>query len=220
MPDTPSCNHLMTPQATKLAQPAGDAADKKIVALTFDDGPSTTSTDEILALLDKYGIKATFFVVGEQVSYKGERTRAAFDAGHLVENHSYTHPEFSSLSADDMADQIDRTTAQITGVGAPTPTYFRPPYGDGDGASLAQILSDRGMTPVYWTIDSRDWELDDVEQIHQNVLSDLQAQWDNGNLTNIVLFHDIQPHTPSIVDLVIPDLQNAGVEFVRIDAIA
>lgn len=220
MADTPCCTHMQAPPAGAHASASSDEADTtRRVALTFDDGPSTTSTDQILALMNKYGIKTTFFVVGQMVENNGERSKAASDAGHLVQNHSFTHPEFSKLSADQMASEIDRTTAAMEALGLPAPVYFRPPYGDGDGATLAGILDERGLTPVYWTIDSRDWELPDVEQIHQNVLADLQAQWDRSNLTNIVLFHDIQAHTPAVVDLLIPDLVAAGCQFVRIDEI-
>jgi peptidoglycan/xylan/chitin deacetylase (PgdA/CDA1 family) len=195
--------------------------DTKRIALTFDDGPSgTESTESILALLDKYGVKATFFVVGTMIQANPDKVTAAYDAGHLIENHSRTHPEFSKLSADEMAAEIDSVTTQIRDLGIPDPDYFRPPYGDGDGATLSTILDERGLTPVYWTIDSRDWEIPDAETVHQNVLRDLRNAWGAGRLTNIILFHDIQPHTPDVIDALIPDLQDEGCEFVQVDAIA
>ena len=216
----PCCTHLLKPPPMTFRRPAAASLDEpNRVALTFDDGPSTTSTDEVLALMEKYGIKTTFFVVGQMVANNGARSKRALDAGHLIANHSFTHPEFSKLSADAMASEIDSTTEAMAAFDIPAPQYFRPPYGDGDGSTLAQILDERGMTPVYWTIDSRDWELPSVDQIYQNVIADLQAQWDRSNFTNIVLFHDIQAHTPAVIDLVIPDLIAAGCDLVRIDEI-
>jgi peptidoglycan-N-acetylglucosamine deacetylase len=196
----------------------GDSS--KLIALTFDDGPSgSDSTERILAVLDKYGVSATFCVVGTMIDNNADKVVAEFQAGHLIENHSRTHPEFSTLDYDHMAQEIDSVTAQIEGLGIPTPDYFRPPYGDGDGATLAQVLSERGLTPLYWSIDSRDWEIPDAETVHRNVMNDLQAEWDAGKLSNIILFHDIQPHTPDVIDALIPDLQSAGCEFVLVDAI-
>lgn len=192
----------------------------KLIALTFDDGPSgSDSTENILAVLEKYGIEATFCVVGQMMDYNAEKVSAEHDAGHLIVNHSRTHPEFSTLTYDQMCEEIDTTTKQITDLGIPTPDYFRPPYGDGDGATLTQVLSERGLTPLYWTIDSRDWEIPDAETVHQNVLSDLRNAWDAGTQDNIILFHDIQPHTADVIDALIPDLQNEGCTFVQVDAL-
>ena len=138
----------------------------------------------------------------------------------LIENHSRTHPEFSRLSEAQMIDEIDSVTASIEALGIPAPLYFRPPYGDGDGSTLTNLLADRGLTPVYWTIDSRDWEIPDAAVVHANVLRDLRNAWNASRLTNVVLFHDIQPHTPDVIALVIPDLIDEGCEFVLVDAVA
>ncbi len=223
MADVRYCDHMQSHESmhsTRVSTAANDDGTKRI-ALTFDDGPSgSSSTEEILALLDKYGIKATFFLVGQMIDANPDKVTAEFNAGHLIENHSRTHPEFSTLSRDQMVDELDTVTAQIRDLGIPQPQYFRPPYGDGDGSTLTALLEERGLTAVYWNIDSRDWEIHDVDTVHQNVLSDLQSAWDASRLTNVILFHDIQPHTPSVVDLLIPDLQNAGCQFVLIDAIA
>jgi len=230
MGGAPYCNHMQSPPATQTAAFAsaagggdgngnGDDAVKRI-ALTFDDGPSgSDSTENILALLEKYDIKATFCVVGMMIDNNPDKVTAEFDAGHLIENHSRTHPEFSSLTADQMAGEIDYVTQQLRDLGIPDPDYFRPPYGDGDGAALATILNERGLTPLYWTIDSRDWEIPDAETVHQNVLRDLRNAWDAGRMDNIILFHDIQPHTPNVIDALIPDLQDEGCEFVFVDAL-
>lgn len=223
MGGAPYCNHMQSPPGVQtVASVTGGSAgaDAKRIALTFDDGPSgTESTENILALLEKYDIKATFCVVGSMIANNPGKVVAESDAGHLIENHSRTHPEFSSLTPDQMADEIDSVTQQLRDLGIDDPDYFRPPYGDGDGAALATILSERGLTPLYWTIDSRDWEIPNAETVHQNVLNDLRNAWNAGLLDNIILFHDIQPHTPDVIDALIPDLQDEGCEFVLVDAI-
>lgn len=223
MGGAPYCNHMQSPpglQIAALASADSAGGDVKRIALTFDDGPSgSDSTENILALLEKYGIKATFCVVGTMIANNPGKVVAESDAGHLIENHSRTHPEFSSLTPDQMAGEIDSVTQQLRDLGIDDPEYFRPPYGDGDGAALATILDQRGLTALYWTIDSRDWEIPDAETVHQNVLRDLRSAWDAGRLDNVILFHDIQPHTPDVIDALIPDLQDERCEFVLVDEI-
>jgi peptidoglycan/xylan/chitin deacetylase (PgdA/CDA1 family) len=231
MADVPRCDHmlfhpppLLVPSlrraALSLRSTAAEAGTKR-VALTFDDGPSgTSSTESVLDVLDTYGINATFFVVGLMIERNPDKVKSAFDRGHLIENHSRTHPEFSTLGEAQMIEEIDSVTAQIEALGIPTPQYFRPPYGDGDGSTLTNLLADRGLTPVYWTIDSRDWEIPNAETVYANTLRDLRNAWGAGQLTNIVLFHDIQSHTPSVIEMLIPDLVGEGCEFVMVDAVA
>lgn len=193
----------------------------RLVALTFDDGPSDgDSTDRILAILNNYGISATFCVVGRQVESHPGKVTAEYRAGHLIENHSRTHREFSTLTYGQMVDEIDSVTAQIQGLGIPAPRYFRPPCGDGDGETLDRVLNERGLTALYWSIDSRDWEIHDVDTVHDNVLRDLRAGWDAGRRKDIVLFHDTQAPTPQVVDRLIPELLAEGCHFVLADAIA
>jgi peptidoglycan/xylan/chitin deacetylase (PgdA/CDA1 family) len=212
------CTHVIPCPAMTLEHPENA---KKRIALTFDDGPSQSgSSDEILALLDKYGVKATFFVVGSMIEANPDQVQREHDAGHLIENHSVTHPEFSGLSEDQMIEEIDQVSQQIEDLGIPRPDYFRPPYGDQDGDTLSTILEERGLIAVLWTIDSRDWEISDPDVVHDNVMSDLRDAWDRDELTNIILFHDIQAHTPAVIDRLIPDLLAEDCEFVQIDAIA
>lgn len=192
----------------------------KRIALTFDDGPSEgDSTDTILAILEKYGIAATFCVVGRMVERYSDKVVAEYRAGHLIENHSQTHPEFSRLTYDEMADEIDSVTAQIERLGIPASKYFRPPYGDGDGVALATILNDRGLTPLYWSIDPLDWAIDDAGTVHRNAMAALRASWNFGRFANIMLFHDTLPHTARVIDILIPELQAEGCRFVLVDAI-
>ena len=200
---------------------AQSADSQKRVALTFDDGPSQSgSTDQILALLDGFGIKATFFVVGMQVEANPDQVRRAFDAGHLIANHSVSHPEFSTLSRNGMVAEVDPVNSRLEALGIPSPLFFRPPYGDRDGSDLADVLAERTMRSVLWTIDSRDWEIHDADVVYRNVLRDLRKAWQREALTNIVLFHDIQPHTPSVIESLVPDLIDEGCEFVQVDAVA
>ncbi len=218
MADVPCCTNVQPAPKMLLSQAVG--GDKRI-ALTFDDGPSGSgSTDQVLDLLDRFAIKATFFVVGQQVDANPDRVRRAFDSGHLIANHSVSHPAFSTLSRARMVAEIDSVNAGLADLGIPVPVFFRPPYGDRDGTDLSETLDERTMRAVLWTIDSRDWEIHDAPTVHRNVLRDLRQAWQRDELTNIVLFHDIQPHTPSVVESLIPDLVDEGCTFVTVDAVA
>ncbi|GAC1475663.1 MAG: hypothetical protein PVSMB8_00500 [Vulcanimicrobiaceae bacterium] len=218
MADVACCTHV---EPAPRIFPAASVDSQKRIALTFDDGPSGSgSTEQILALFDRFGIRATFFVVGRQVEANPAQVRRAFDAGHLISNHSVSHPQFSNLTRDDMVAEVDPVNAALEALGIPVPRYFRPPYGDRDGSDLADVLDERTMRSVLWTIDSRDWEIHDADTVYRNVLRDLRQAWQQGNATNIVLFHDIQPHTPSVVESLIPDLVDDGCAFVQVDAVA
>ena len=102
---------------------------EKVIALTFDDGPTAAYTNEILAILDQYGVKATFFVIGREVEENPEYARSIVEAGHELGNHSWSHPNMSLLSLDRIADEIERTDAAIRAVGYEGELHFRPPFG-------------------------------------------------------------------------------------------
>ncbi|MET7688153.1 polysaccharide deacetylase family protein [Streptomyces sp. NPDC005483] len=106
-----------------------DCAKVTCVALTFDDGPSATSTATLLTHLAQYHARATFFTVGQNVVAHPALVRAEVRAGHEVGNHSYSHPDLTKLGAEQVAYQLNRTSAAIKAATGTAPTLFRPPYG-------------------------------------------------------------------------------------------
>jgi peptidoglycan/xylan/chitin deacetylase (PgdA/CDA1 family) len=131
------------------------AAATRHVWLTFDDGPHPTNTDKVLATLAQHGIKATFFVVGENVKSRKAVVQRAFDAGHRIGNHSYSHPNLTTLSAVQVRDQIVKTEALIGSLLGKA-KLFRPPYG-AHNARVDQLISAHGYRSIFWNVDTEDW---------------------------------------------------------------
>ena len=105
------------------------ATGKKTVALTFDDGPHPKYTKEILALLNRYGIRATFFFIGENIVYYKSTAQAVVNAGHEIGNHTYSHPIFSKVTTEELANEIEKTDRLLADIGYKNSSLFRPPHG-------------------------------------------------------------------------------------------
>ncbi|MGW0836143.1 polysaccharide deacetylase family protein [Streptomyces prunicolor] len=154
---------------------------EKQIALTFDDGPSPYTSD-ILDILRHYGAKATFFCVGLHADCYPETVARIAAEGHLLGNHTWSHPFVPDLTRDEMRFQIQATNRAIRLVTDTEPTLVRPPYGSRTADAL-NWLAEMGMTTMLWDTDSRDWSLPGPEGIVTNAL----AQARNGS---IVLMHD------------------------------
>ena len=124
----------------------------KVVALTFDDGPSKYTKD-ILDILKKYDACGTFFLIGNKVSFYGEVLREMLSEGNEIGNHSYDHKYLTRLSEEEVKDEINKTQDEIKRVTGYTPTLFRPTYG-GYNNTLKSYID---LTFVLWDVDSRDW---------------------------------------------------------------
>ncbi|MEU6945767.1 polysaccharide deacetylase family protein [Streptomyces sp. NPDC046316] len=139
------------------------------VALTFDDGPDPVHTRRILEILDRYGVRATFFCVGHHVAALPDEVRRIAAAGHELGNHSWSHPFLPDLTPDQLREQIDRTTEAVARLTGEAPTLFRPPYGALTPEVLA-ALADHPTTMTMWDVDSRDWSRPGPERIAETVL--------------------------------------------------
>lgn len=128
---------------------------EKSVALTFDDGPGP-QTAQILGILARNGVRATFFNEGVQMHAHPELVRAEAAEGHTLGNHTWDHPQMSTLSAADQAVEIDRTSAEQLAIVGTTPCVFRPPYGDYDDDTLS-VANARGMSVWNWSASTQDW---------------------------------------------------------------
>jgi len=138
----------------------------RTVALTFDDGPGP-HTSQVLAILADRGVRGTFFVTGAHVQAHPELAAQIVTQGHLLGNHTYTHPQdvpgsrprghFDQLPAAEQASQIDRTNEQILDATGVVPHYFRGPAGRHFSAVTEGLARDRGLRVAHWTADSGDW---------------------------------------------------------------
>src|SRR5579883_1794658 len=194
----------------------------KSVALTFDDGPHPRYTDQVLALLRKYGIRATFFELGTNlgtVSETGEATlsknaeiaRKVLADGHTIANHSFSHPVLPKLPEAQRQREIERTTQLLTLVAGHRPELFRAPYGARNQQILDEITAD-GMRSVMWNIDSLDWADPIPESIVMRVLHEL-----NQRQKGIILFHDIHKQSVMALSPVIEELQRQDYTFLAYD---
>jgi peptidoglycan-N-acetylglucosamine deacetylase len=168
---------------------------KPCLALTFDDGPNATVTPQILDILARQQVKATFFVIGLHVPGNEALLQREHREGHEIGNHSWSHPDLTTLSPEGVADQIEATQRVITGAGVPAPKILRPPY----GAVNDMVMSRSNLSIVRWNVDTQDWMLRDPAKIDAALLGAARPG-------AIILMHDIYPTTvaalePALVQL-------------------
>jgi peptidoglycan-N-acetylglucosamine deacetylase len=182
------------------------------VALTFDDGPDPAATPEVLELLKREGIAATFFCVGKNVTAYPEIARRIAAEGHLLANHSYTHPWFVSvLGGRALRSEMERTQDAIKAAAGVTPKYFRPPSGM-TGPNFPRALKRVGLTLVGWDVRS----LDTLATPQKCVERILRLAGDG----SIILLHDGGATPARIVEIVsdaVRELKSRGYGFERLD---
>jgi len=139
------------------------------IALTFDDGPNPTFTPQILAILKRYHVQATFFDIGRLVELYPDLVRQEIAGGHIVGNHTWSHPYLPGLSLNAIKTQISQTSAIIQQVTGTRPLLLRPPYGSISSATLTAINS-FGMTTVIWNDEAQDWSLPGTSVIVSRIL--------------------------------------------------
>lgn len=154
------------------------------VALTFDDGPSRLTTPVVLDLLKKYKAKATFFVLGQNIAGNEDILKRMKDEGHEIANHTWSHPNLTRITVDQVKQEIELTQSAIEEVIGHRPTFMRPPYGAVNGSVAAAA----GLASIYWNVDTQDWSNRDP----QLILSQVQAYTNPGA---IILMHDIHQTT-------------------------
>ena len=182
----------------------------KVIALTFDDGPGPY-TAHLLDVLDQYGAKATFFLIGSKVSSQANVVRSIHARGHQLGNHSWSHPELPKLPVDQIAGEIDRTNDAIKQATSVTPAILRPPYGAVNGVVLEQLRL-RGMSSILWSVDTRDW----ADRNSDIVCSRAVAGARPGA---IILMHDIHQTSVGAVPCILSALNQQGYSFVTVQGL-
>ncbi len=182
--------------------------DQKMLSISFDAAWGNEDTQQLIDILAKYNVKATFFVVGDWVDRYPESVKALHDAGHEVMNHSNTHAHLPQLSADEIVADLNACNDKIEAVTGVRPTLIRPPYGDYDDHSILAIRS-MGMEPIQWDVDSLDWKELPAGEITQRVVSRVKPG-------SIVLFHNAALHTPEALPSSLEQLLQEGYTFVPI----
>ena len=176
----------------------------KVVALTFDDGPSNY-TDEILDVLEKYNVTATFFVVGTNLNTKYNNTMARLiKLGNEVGIHGYSHKEFTKIKQSKVVEEIEYTNKLLKGFNIEA-KYIRPPYGSINN-KLKKIIE---YPIILWNVDTLDWKYKDALKIYNNSIDDIHDG-------SIILKHDHYLSSVKALDLIIPKLQEDGYKIVNI----
>jgi peptidoglycan/xylan/chitin deacetylase (PgdA/CDA1 family) len=140
---------------------------RREVALTFDDGPNITYTPSVRAILDRYGVKGTFFTVGKALDARPDISRALLDAGHLLGNHSYLHDDLRWL--DPRYPELERTQRAFRRDLGVCPSFFRPPHGQ-HNPFMARVVQRHRMTMVTWDVSAGDFATHDAGLVARRVL--------------------------------------------------
>ena len=199
-----------TPKPAPAAPAPAPTTGNKVIALTFDDGPGPY-TAHLLDVLDQYGAKATFFLIGSKVSSQANVVRSIHARGHQLGNHSWSHPELPKLPAGQIAGEIDRTNDAIKQATGVTPAILRPPYGAVNGVVLEQLRL-RGMSSILWSVDTRDW----ADRNSDIVCSRAVAGARPGA---VILMHDIHQTSVSAVPCILSALKQQGYSFVTVQGL-
>ncbi|MER7073692.1 polysaccharide deacetylase family protein [Terrabacter sp. NPDC000476] len=171
------------------------------VYLTFDDGPHATWTPRMLAVLRKYGVHAVFFEVGENVSWYPSITRSLRSYGNLIGNHTWSHPDLTTLSTASVTSQLNRMESAL----GYRPRCVRPPYG-ATNSRIATIIANRGQRLILWTVDPRDWSRPGTTTIVSRVLAAVR----DGSR---ILMHDgggDRSQSVAALDQLVPKLRARG----------
>ena len=183
--------------------------DGPYIAMTFDDGPSATLTPKLLDLLAAHHIKATFFVIGENVAEHPEIVERAAREGHEIGNHSWSHPNLGKMSEESVRSQLRRTEDAIKNATGKRPTLMRPPYGSITDREKHWIHDEFGYQIILWDVDPYDWRRPGPAVVRNRILKETQPG-------SIVLSHDIHPGTIEAMPSTFDALEAKGFKFVTV----
>ena len=197
------------PSAPKPATYSHAHVDQPYIAMTFDDGPSSENTPRLLEMLKQRDIKATFFLIGQNVAANPAIVKQILADGNEVGNHTWTHPQLSKLSDDKVTAEITKTQEAIKDACGYTPTILRPPYGAITPSQRAWISSQFGLNVILWSVDPFDWKRPGASVITQRILSQVRPG-------AIILSHDIHKQTVDAMPATLDGLIAKGYKFVTV----
>jgi len=183
--------------------------DGPYIAMTFDDGPSATLTPKLLDILAAHHIKATFFVIGENVAEHPEIVARAAREGHEIGNHSWSHPNLAKISQESVRSQLQRTDDAIKSATGSRPALLRPPYGSITDREKRWIHDEFGYRIILWDVDPYDWKRPGPAVVRNRILKETQPG-------SIVLSHDIHPGTIEGMPSTFDALEARGFKFVTV----
>ena len=183
--------------------------DQPYVAMTFDDGPSAANTPRLLDMLKQRNIKATFFLIGQNVAANPDIVRRILAEGHEIGNHTWTHPQLSKLGDDRVTTEINKTQEAIKEASGFTPTLLRPPYGAITPRQREWIENQFGLSVILWSVDPLDWKRPGPSVVTQRILSQARPG-------AIILSHDIHKQTIDAMPATLDGLIAKGYKFATV----
>lgn len=208
---TPAVTAAPTEETAEKEGTVTQEIERKVIALTFDDGPNTTTTNEVLDVLEKYGIKASFFLIGNNINDESAKAvKRAYDMGCEIGNHSRSHSYMDKLTAEEIAEEVTYVNEKVVEITGEAPTFFRPPY-----IAVNDTMFETIEMPFIAGYGANDWE-DRVPADRRALMVLRQAK--NGA---IILLHDAKGNSKTVeaLDTIIPELQAQGYEFVTISEV-
>ena len=181
----------------------------KLIALTFDDGPRRSTTTELLDGLAQRGVRATFFLIGEQVPGNEDLLRRMDEEGHQIGIHTYDHVMLTGLNAADFSAQVDRTRTVLKNALGHNDFLLRPPYGMVDDG----VKRRAGCPIILWSVDPEDWDDKNTDRIVEHVVSRAKDG-------DIILLHDIYPTSVEAALRIVDALHQKGFYFLTVDELA
>jgi len=179
-------------------------SDSKLIALTFDDGPSY-NTNKVLDILNKYNVKATFFVLGSKIKGNEYILKKMVSSGMEIGNHTFNHLLLTKYSEDKIEEEISSTSELIFEVTGKYPSLLRPSY----GSFNKKIKNVSNMPIIIWNVDTLDWKYHSSKKITNRVVNKVSDG-------DIVLMHDVYSATSNALDSIIPILIDRGYSFVTV----
>jgi peptidoglycan/xylan/chitin deacetylase (PgdA/CDA1 family) len=198
------------------ANVSGEPRPSKRLALTYDDGPNDPHTGHLLEVLERHGVKATFFMIGKFVEQRPRLASEVCAAGHVVANHTYSHPNLIFVRERELRSQLERTQSAIMEHACEKPTLFRPPFG-GRNPRTFGIARDLGLTPVMWRVTCYDWSAKSADSIVTKAKSQIKGG-------DIILLHDgghlamgtDRSYTVKATDEILRRYKGEGYQFVTV----
>ena len=208
------------PAATSSEAPAATAAASRItytachvdgsfIAMTFDDGPHAQNTPRLLDMLKERGIKATFFLVGENAAEYPQIVKRIVAEGHELGNHSWSHPQLSKMTDDAVHQQLEKTQDAIVAGGGVIPKIMRPPYGAFTERQRRWCNGEFGYKVILWDVDPLDWKVRNAAHVQSEILGHTVPG-------SIILSHDIHKTTVDAMPATLDGLAAKGFKFVTV----
>jgi len=207
-PATATPSPIATPPLERLSYNSCNV-DGPYIAITFDDGPHPVLTPKLLDMLKARGIKATFFLIGENAAEYPDIVKRIAAEGHELGNHSWSHPQLTKLSPDALRDQIAKTADAINAAAGHPPTVMRPPYGATTPYITQWMYKEFGTKVIMWSVDPLDWKIRQAGHVESVIVSQTRPG-------SIILAHDIHASTVAAMPETLDKLKAKGFQFLTV----